>query len=112
MLLRAHELNDGGQLFQRQQYGIVPQLLPDAAEPDHEDVEDEPESDWDVHNADAPDDEDAGRLGAATFLDSFSCRDAVLQHTPNRATSGSGWSGPPPTIRERSCRAFGKVRAS
>ena len=52
VLLRVHELNDGDQLFQRQQYGIVPELLPDAAEP---------ESDWDMHDADAPDDENAGQ---------------------------------------------------
>ena len=51
----------GGQLFKRQQYGIEPEVLPDAAEPDHQDVEDEPESDWDMHHADAPDDEDAGQ---------------------------------------------------
>ena len=61
MLLRAHDLNEGGQVFQQQQYGIVPELLPDAAELDHQDRKDEPESDWDMHNADAPDDEDAGQ---------------------------------------------------
>ena len=53
--------NYGDQLFRRQQCGIVPELLPNAAEPDHQDVEDEPESDWDLHHADAPDDEDAGQ---------------------------------------------------
>ena len=61
VLLRARELNHGGQLFKRQECGIVPELLPDAAKPDHQDVKDEPESDWDMHNADAPDDEDAGQ---------------------------------------------------
>ena len=61
VLLRAHELDDGSQLFQRQQYGIVPELLIDAPEPDHENTKDEPESDWDMRSADAPDDEDAGQ---------------------------------------------------
>ena len=60
VLLRARELNRG-QLFKRQQCGIVPELLSNAAKPDHQDVKDEPESDWDMHNADAPDDEDAGQ---------------------------------------------------
>ena len=40
VLLRALELSDGGQLFTRQQYGIDPEFPPDAAEPDHQDVED------------------------------------------------------------------------
>ena len=61
VLLRAHELDDGSQLFQRQHYGIVPELLTDAPEPDHEGTKDEPESDWDMRSADAPDDEDAGQ---------------------------------------------------
>ena len=60
-MLRARELNHGDQLFKRQQCGIVPELLPNAAKPDHQDVKDEPESDWDMHHADAPDDEDAGQ---------------------------------------------------
>ena len=46
VLLRARELNHGGQLFKRQQCGIVPEVLPDAAQLDHQDVKDEPESDW------------------------------------------------------------------
>ena len=54
-------VEDGGRLFKRQQQGIVPEVLPDAAEPDQQDAKDEPESDWEMHNADAPDDEDAGQ---------------------------------------------------
>ena len=47
-------------LFKRHQYGVAPELPPDAAEPDQQDVEDELASYWDMHNAGAPDDEDVG----------------------------------------------------
>ena len=91
VLLRARELNHGSQLFKRQQCGIVPELVPNAAKLDHQDVKDEPESDWDMHHADAPDDEDAGQetpvLAPAALVEIQAQAAAASEDAPAQAAA-------------------------